>query len=228
MSTVSDDEIERLASRMAMLVSGDGEADNAGRAVGAMARRIGLSGGQLKAIFVAGIKSAAGSARLAEQAARMSQMETEIDRLRETLRKTEGAMRSLQRERDVLRGETERLGSALDERRSGRQVKWAVGLVSVLAIVGAVYLARFGPRLRLFGDMPDKQVGTPFYHSAVVRDRPLPMHASPDETTPVTDTFAVGTHLTVKRVLWHNLQQWVEIEVGSETGYVLSTDVDLS
>jgi len=36
---MSEDEIGRLANRLAMLVSDDGEADNAGRAVGALARR---------------------------------------------------------------------------------------------------------------------------------------------------------------------------------------------
>ena len=40
-----------------MLASEDGEADNAGRAVGAMARRIGLTGGDLKRIFLAGTAS---------------------------------------------------------------------------------------------------------------------------------------------------------------------------
>ena len=41
MAEVSQDDIERLAARVAMLVSDDGEAANAGRAVGQLARRLG-------------------------------------------------------------------------------------------------------------------------------------------------------------------------------------------
>jgi hypothetical protein len=51
---VSGEDVERLAARVAMLVSDDGEADNAGRAVGQLARRLGLSGGDLKAMLLAG------------------------------------------------------------------------------------------------------------------------------------------------------------------------------
>ena len=54
MGEVSGEDIERLAARVAMLVSDDGEADNAGRAVGQLARRLGLSGGDLKAMLLAG------------------------------------------------------------------------------------------------------------------------------------------------------------------------------
>ena len=50
MGEVSGEDLERLANRMALLVSDDGEADNAGRAVGQLARRLGLSGGDLKAL----------------------------------------------------------------------------------------------------------------------------------------------------------------------------------
>lgn len=72
----SEEEIERLANRLAMLVSDDGEADNAGRAVGSLARRLGLTGGQLKAIFMAGAESAGGhAAKLEEQATRIARLE---------------------------------------------------------------------------------------------------------------------------------------------------------
>jgi hypothetical protein len=53
---LTTEDIERLASRVAMLASEDGEADNAGRAVGQMARRLGLSGGDLKAMFLDGAR----------------------------------------------------------------------------------------------------------------------------------------------------------------------------
>lgn len=231
MNGVNDDEIERLANRMAMLVSDDGEADNAGRAVGALARRLGLSGGQLKAIFMAGADSAAASARTfqqAEQAARIARLEAEIASLNETLRKTEAASRSLVRERDALHSETEELHEALDQRRSARQAKLAVGLIAVIAVIGAGWLVRSGPRLRIASDVPDQQSGSPFYHTAVIRDRSVPMHREPEDSSASVATLAIGTRLTVRRTLWHNLQQWVEVEVGGQTGYVLSTDVDLS
>jgi hypothetical protein len=225
---MSDDEIEHLANRLAMVVSDNGEADNAGRAVGALARRLGLSGGQLKAIFMAGAESAAGqTAQIAEQAAQIEALQADLGSLRETLRRTEAAARSMQRERDALRHEAEQLQDALDGKRSARQVRAAMFVVAVLAVAGAGWLAFYGPRLRLFA-VEQPVTGTPLYRSAVVLDADTVLRRDPDSSSAAVATLTTGTHLVVKRVLWHNLRQWVEVELGGETGYVLSTDVNLS
>ena len=121
-SEVSDEDLERLASRMAMLVSEAGEADNAGRAVAALARRIGLSGGQLKAFFLAG---ATNSLRVPVRdrsqlsaAAQVDRLERELSALRHGLKLTEVQARNAQRERDALRTENGVLAEALDRARS--------------------------------------------------------------------------------------------------------------
>jgi hypothetical protein len=225
---MTDEEIERLANRLAMVVSDNGEGDNAGRAVGALARRLGLSGGQLKAIFLAGAESAGGhSAQMAEQAAQLEKLQSDIAAVREAQRRAEAAARSMQRERDALLHEVQHLQNALDGKRTARQVRLAMGLVALLAVVGAGWVAFYGPKLHIF--TPEAQVAsTPFYRSAVVRDSATVVHHDPDSASPPVATLTTGTHLVVKRVIWHNLRQWVEVELGGETGYVLSTDVELS
>jgi hypothetical protein len=40
--------------------------------------------------------------------------------------------------------------------------------------------------------------------------------------------LAEGTHVVVRRTLWRNLQQWVEVEFDGKSGYVLSTEINLS
>lgn len=228
MARMSDDEIEHLANRMAMVVSDNGESDNAGRAVGALARRLGVSGGQLKAIFMAGAESAgAQTAQLAEQAALIEKLQADLEFVREAQRRAEITARALQRERDALRHEAEQLHDALDGKRSARQVRVAMAVVAVLAVVGAGWLAVRGPKLHVFA-VEQPVTGVPTYHSAVVRDGDTVMRHDPDSASAAVATLTNGTRLVVKRVLWHNLRQWVEVEMGSETGYVLSTDVELS
>lgn len=228
MARMTDEEIERLANRLAMLVSDDGESDNAGRAVGALSRRLGLSGGQLKAIFMAGAEFATvNTAQVAEQAAQIERLSADMEKMREALRRTEASARSVQRERDALRNENEQLQAALDGKRSAKQVRVAMGLVVVGAIVGAGWLAFYGPKLHVFGAQQEA-AGTPFYRSAVVRDASTVLYRDPDRASPPITTLTAGTHMAVHRVIWHNLMQWVEVQVGTDTGYVQSTDVELS
>jgi hypothetical protein len=227
LNRMSEEEIGRLANRMAMLVSDDGEADNAGRAVGALARRLGLSGGQLKAIFMAGAQSAGvQTARLAEQAARIVRLEAETEQLRTSLRAAEAAMHTAQRERDALSQEADELHAALDERRTGRRIRLVLGLILVLAAGGGVWLAVNLPALHV--GPRNTAEGTPFYRSALVHERATVMHREPDQASPAVLTLTEGTHLAVRRTLWHNLMQWVEVEIGGQSGYVMSSDVDLS
>ena len=228
MAGMSEEEIGRLANRLAMLVSDTGEADNAGRAVGQLARRLGLSGGQLKAIFMAGVEAGgAQAARLAEQTRRIAELEDELDQTREALRRSEVAMRTAQRDREALRLETEALREAIDRRRTSRQVRWAVGLVVVAGLLGGAWLAVYGPALHLI----DRQAGadgSPFYRSGVVHEANVALRKAPDTAAPALAMLTEGTHVAVRRTLWHNLEQWVEVEVGGQIGYVLSTEINLS
>ena len=75
MTNLNEDDIDGLANRLALLASGDGEADNAGRALGAMARRLGLTGGELKALFLDGAR--AGRVNVALLTARIAALEAE-------------------------------------------------------------------------------------------------------------------------------------------------------
>lgn len=223
MSGIGEEEIERLANRLAMLVSDDGEADNAGRAVGALARRLGLTGGQLKAIFMAGADSAAA------QTLRAKRLEQESARLRARLEEAEAAMAALQRERDSLLREATDLHAELLAGRQGRRMRWLAMAGLVLALAGAGALVFYGPNLFVGGmGLQPPPAGAPSWHTAVVRDRPVVLRRDPDAAAPALATLDVGTRLTVVRLLWHNLTQWVEVEHDGQTGYVLSTQVDLS
>jgi len=225
---MSEEEIGRLANRLAMLVSDGGEADNAGRAVGALARRIGLSGGQLKAIFMAGMDTAAAkTVQFSELEARVQALSDELDDTRESLRRAEAAGRSLQRERDALRNETEQLHYALDHRRLSRQVRIVVGLVVVAGLAGGGWLAVLGPNLHL-SDKQTRADDSPFYRNGVVHERNVALRSQPDTAAPALAVLTEGMQVVVHRTLWHNLQQWVEVEVGGQSGYVLSTEINLS
>ena len=228
MAGMSEEEIGRLANRLAMLVSDDGEADNAGRAVGQLARRLGLSGGQLKAIFMAGVETGgAKAALLAEQTQRIAGLEDELDQTREALRRSEMAMRAALRDRDAQRLEAEQLREAIDRRRTSRQVRWALGLVVMAGLIGGAWLAVYGPALHLI-DRQTQADGSPFFRSGVVHEANVALRKAPDSAAPALAMLAEGTHVVVRRTLWHNLEQWVEVEVGGQTGYVLGTEINLS
>jgi hypothetical protein len=225
---MTNDEIEGLANRLALLVSDDGEADNAGRAVGALARRHGLSGGQLKAIFLAGVAAIAAKAvRTTERDRRVAELEAELQDAQEALIRTDAAARSLQRERDALRAESEQLHEALDRRRTSRQVRVAVGFVIVAGLAGGVWLAVSGKALH-WRDRDAQADSSPFYRSGIVHEKNVVLRKEPDSASESLTVLTEGTQLVVKRTLWHNLEQWVEVEVGGKRGFVLSTDVSLS
>lgn len=228
---MSEEEINRLANRLAMLVSDDGEADNAGRAVGTLARRLGISGGQLKAIFVAGMESAgAQSRRLAEQDARLQAMAAELEQTRESLHRAEATARSAIRERDALRRESEQLQDTLDRRRTTVQVRLVAAILVVAGLAGGGWLAINRPALHLSGTAPTSApaADAPFYHTGVVHESNVALRTEPDASAPAIATLGEGTQVVVRRTLWHNLQQWVEVEYQGRDGYILSADVNLS
>ncbi len=225
---LKDEDIEGLASRLAMLVSEDGEADNAGRAVAAQARKMGLSGGQLKGIFLSGIGALAAKAvRLAEQDQRVKELEADLREAREAALRIDALARSMQRERDALRVESEQLHEALDRRRTSRQVRVAVGIVIVAGLGGGAWLAVSGKVLH-WRDRDAQADSSPFYRSGIVHEKNVVLRKEPDTAAESLAVLTEGTQLVVKRTLWHNLEQWVEVEVGGQRGFVLSTEVNLS
>lgn len=226
MTNLNEDDIDGLANRLALLAFGDGEADNAGRALGAMARRLGLTGGELKALFLDGAR--AGRVNVALLNARIAALEAEAEAMRETLRKAEILARALQSDRDALQEEVEELHGMLDQRRGARQTRRALGIAATVAVAVTAWLVLFGPRLHLSDDTVPTVDGTPQYRTAVIRDRLTPLRRTPDITAEVLANVPIGTRLPLHKLLWHGLQQWAEVELNGQTGYVLSTDVDLS
>lgn len=234
MAEVSDDDLERLASRIAMLASESGEADNAGRAVAALARRIGLSGGQLKAFFLAGategVRTTPRDRKLPDAAVQIDRLERELSALRHGLKLTEVQARNALRERDALRAENNTLRDALDRSRSGEQVRKFVGFALVGAIVLGGLLMAFGPSLRInpVGNIAEQSPGSPFTRLATIRPGGAVLRPSPDPQAPSLSLLAPGTRVQMHQMIWHGLMQWAEIQVGGITGYVLSTEIDLS
>lgn len=233
MSGNSDDEMERLANRLAMLASESGEADNAGRAVGALARKLGLSGGDLKEIFLSGVRPAPGirasskGRRPLEDAARLAR---ENSTLRHSLTLAEVAARNAQRERDALKAEVSALQVALDRRRTSEQVtRFVGGTIIAAALIGAI-LFFIGPT---FNSPPDTRQtaqpsGSPFSRAGLVRSPGANVHDKPDPTAPIIATLPTGTHIAVKRLFWNALLQWAEVDVGGISGFIVTTDVDMS
>jgi hypothetical protein len=143
------------------------------------------------------------------------------------LASAEAVSRQYARERDALRAEVATLHAALAARRRRRRVRW-LALVAVLIVASGLAAAiTYAPWLyaELRGPPPG---AAPVYHTARVRDRPSALREQPDPQAPALTTLPVGTRLVVRRVLWHNLMQWVEVEFEGKSGFVLSTDVDLS
>jgi hypothetical protein len=226
---VSDDDIERLASRLAMLVSDDGEADNAGRAVGLLARRLGVSGGEIKEMFLAGAAARALARPASPEAEEAERLQREVATLRHSLELIEVNARVAKRERDALQCENASLQRALDNLRLGRRARLAFGTV-VMAAAAAIVVGWVAPIIRLPAANPPPQAdhATPFSRLAVVRSGHTLMYRQPDPDSPVVGTIPFGTKLAVRSLRWNMLMQWVEIELGGEVGYVRTTDVDLS
>ena len=232
MAEVSDEDLERLASRLAMLVSEPGEADNAGRAVAALARRLGLTGGQLKAFFLAGAGQslhARPGRRDEDLAQEVDRLERELSALRHSMKLTEVQARNAQRERDALRQENGVLLDSLDRSRASGQVRKYIGAAAVAAVLLGLAAVFLGPSLRSSVDGREaRPAGSPFLRSAVVRTSGAALHRAPDTGSEVVTQLPAGTRVQVRQVVWRALMQWSEIEVGGLSGFVQSTEIDLS
>jgi hypothetical protein len=228
---VSDEDLERLANRMAMLVSEGGEADNAGRAVSALARRLGLTGGEIKAFFLAGAADAmrARPRQNADAAQHLDRLERELSAMRHGLKLTEVQARNAQRERDALRVENGVLLDLLDRTRSAKQVRKFVGGAAVAASILGAAVLYVGPGLRPpVEPRSARPAGSPFLRSAVVRPSGVTMLQAPEEGSGIVTQLPGGTRVQVRQVLWRGQMQWSEIEVGGLSGFVQSITIDLS
>lgn len=217
----SRDDLERLANRLALLASGDGEADNAGRAVGQLARRLGLSGGDLKQIFLAG--AGAPVQKPAERADMLT--------LRREIQELETALRQAIADRDAARAELTNIRIGEYRLKASRR-GWVALLVAVVPVgaLAMIGVAMFGPDLSLSRAAPPPEthraaLGAP--NSAVVHSRATLVYHDPDRVSPVVGTLAVGTPLVVHRLLWNMMSQWAQVEAGTLSGYVAVTDIDL-
>ena len=207
-------DLERLAARLAMLASDDGEADNAGRAVGALARRIGLSGGDLKRIFLAG-------------AAGLEGRETQ-DRLRAELSELRQNLSTLDFERDALREENGRLQARLARLRANTRT-WGLAGGTLALVVLVVGLVAWGMRPQSAAAPPVAQQVEGVHRAAIVRPGGALLFRVPNRTGMPLAALPAGERVQVRRLVWKELFQWAEVVApGGWTGYVLTTDIDLS
>ncbi len=225
--SAGQEELERLASRIAMLASDDGEAEAAGRAVGHLARKLGLSGGHLKMIFLAGAgRLAAAGRQSAEHEARADRLQFEAGGLQYSLEQVDLAFRQMRRERDAMAGEAASLRGALDRVRNARRVQVTSMLLLLAALAGAVVFAVFGPPLRpLLGLSFDP--ASLAEHVATTRDPGASVLAEPDPAKPVLFRLPGGVRILVRRLVWRNFNQWAETRLGGQTGYIVVTSLDL-
>ena len=218
-----------------MLVSEAGEADNAGRAVAALARRVGLSGGQLKAFFLAGASESmrrterVRPSKLPDAAEHIGHLERELSAMRHGLKLSEVQARNAMRERDALKQENNALRDAIDRARSAEQVWKFLGGVVIAASILVALVVTFGPSLRnsLTHPAPDPSLGTPFKRSGVIRAGGAVLMKAPDQQSTPVAQLAPGTRVKVRQMVWHALNQWAEVEAGDVSGYVVSTDIEL-
>ncbi len=202
-----------------MLASGGGEADNAGRAVGQMARRLGLSGGDLKQIFLAGTGQPMPKK---PEAPDPTGMRREIQEL-------ESALRQALIERDAAQAELTNLKIGQYRVRAARRGRFSLAIavipVAILAVIG---VAMFGPDMTVTRSLPAApapSMGAP--RNAVVRGRAALLYKEPDRVSMVIGTLSVGTPLVVHKLVWNMMAQWAEVESGAGAGYVAVTDVEL-
>jgi hypothetical protein len=221
---VSGEDLERLANRMALLVSDDGEADNAGRAVGQLARRLGLSGGDLKALVLAG----AGSGFRPGSSPATLRLEQEIDALRRELREAREGERAAREDRDALVAENGAMRVAVYRRRAEakmRNLLLGLGAIGVVAVAAGVVLLTPDPAPVPMGGRGDGVA--PAARVAMVRGAGAVLYRGPDRSSEIIGRLGSGTRLLVQRTEWRSMMQWVQVEVEGRVGYVATTEVEI-
>jgi hypothetical protein len=213
-------DIERLAARVAMLASEDGEAANAGRAVGAMARRLGFSGGELKRIFLDGIAVGAGRMRAADGGAPAA--------AHEDLRQQRAVAEQAAWERDRLVAEVGLLRQRVERLRAALRIVLLAGGAGVLGLAVVGLGVWVGPgRAPVAPTAPDSSGA--LRRMVLVRPGGARLFRKPEQTSGLIALLPAGKRVWVRRLLWKDLFQWAEVELpGGQVGYVLTTEVDLS
>ena len=231
MADLNGEDLELLGSRIAMLVSEPGEADNAGRAVATLARRLGLTGGQLKDFVITGAMRGQPASRRSGGPA-LGELANELAELRHSLRLSETQARNAALERDALRAVNSDLRDALDRARTTGQVRQYIGLTALAAAVVAVVLVLVGPDLRSLPNGPQRPAerpeGSPFTSQGLVHRGGTSLLKAPETGAEVLAQLQAGARVQVRQVLWRTMVQWLEVEVTGQVGYVLSTDIDRS
>jgi hypothetical protein len=233
---VSEEDVERLASRLAMVVSQDGEAENAGRAIGQLARRLGLTGGQLKEIFLAGAAVSGPDLGIAFQSrGDVERLQSEVAVLRRGLQESDAKLRAAERDRYALQHDVVALRKNL--RRTRRVARSWLALAGVVVVAGAAVVISLEvplSTLQSLAGLTQTPVLAPPDHGAdtrrmaAVHAEHTPMFQQPDRSAPVMTTLPAGATVVVRRLVWNMLMQWAEVEASGSVGYVLTTDLDLS
>lgn len=223
----SAESFERLASRLALLVSSENEADNAGRAAGALARRLGLSGGQLKAMFLAGAAATGDAAdlRVIAQAGATKEagaVERETAMLRHTTEQLDLALRQVSRERDGLRDEVGQLGGVLDGLRASVRFERIIGGALAAALVGGMVFVALSVGWHARDPANGAQA-----HTAVVRDSGAIVYAQADTHADVLGRLPPGSRVELRQLVWHHFAQWAETGGDRQIGFISVSDLDL-
>jgi len=233
LAEISPEDLERLANRLAQLTGYEQDADNAGRAIGALARRMGISGDDLRTWLLAGalsrrprdlpqdVRSQGGADGL--------RMERALANSEHSLRVAEAQLRQAHSERDALKEENNLLIESLDRARSSEQVRRYVGIaVIAAAILGGVVLS-VGPALRAVPEVETQRpFGSPFLRSGVVRSGGGTVYKVPQTTSAVVTKLVSGSRVEVRQTVERDQQHWMEVEVGGVVGYMLSTELDVA
>ena len=236
------EDVERLGSRLAMVVSEDGEAENAGRALGQLARRLGLTGGQLKAMFVAGANGDVVDRPSRPKTSEAERLEREIATLRHSLRLFEERAAIAERERDALLDELSGLRSKLFRTQANSRARTVLalailaaaglaGAVSYLMVPGgpiAMNVASVAADLAEPMQAPPPVAASSSPHVALVRAARAPVFRQPDPSAPVLAVVPAGKALVVRRLLWNMMVQWAEIDIAGGGGYIAITDINMT
>ena len=142
MAELNEEDAERLASRLALMVSEDGEAAHAGRARSQRARPLGLPGGDLKEMLLSGATAGGRPARgetsfTGAPRDEVERFEQEIAMLRKGLRMLEANLRDVVMERDALASELEDYRGRTENARNSSRLRAVAAGVILLALAGA-------------------------------------------------------------------------------------------
>ena len=180
-----------------------------------MARRSGLSGGDLKAMFLAGA-AAGGTDRTDRRAAGF---ENTVEQLQASLHAAERKLRGVAQQQAELRRQADRARARL---RLERAV--AAATLLLLGGVAAALLGMASGGRALRSAIP---AGSPLAHMARVGSAGATVYASEDIHSPVIAQLSPGTPFPVRSLEWHSLNQWALSSIGPVPGYVSASELQL-